>query len=228
LFWLSKCEIWREENQHFMRNPKSTNALRLLVTGFEPFGGASFNPSGDVARGLHGQTVLGHPVIGRVLPVVWNVAPKLITEWIEELRPNIVVALGMARDRIEIETRATNRRHPERRDNLGALPDPPRATATHVFSTALPAKAIEQALSADGPVEISEDAGAFLCEEVFYAVMAKHSEVQTDQRWPLFRAGFIHVPNDRFITNERARQGLESRIVRALEVTIEDARTDLI
>lgn len=207
-----------------MLDPKSTNVLRLLVTGFEPFGGASFNPSGDLARVLHGQTVLGHPVIGRVLPVVWDVAPKLISEWIEELRPNIVFALGMARDRLAIETRATNRRHPERRDNLGALPDPPRAVASRVFPTALPADAIMQVLSADGPVEISEDTGAFLCEEVFYAVMAKHAEVQTHRRWPLLRAGFIHVPNDRFITNELARQSLERKIVRALEVTIDDAQ----
>lgn len=203
-----------------------SNPLRLLVTGFEPFGGASFNPSGDVARVLHGQKVLGHPVIGRVLPVVWDAAPRLLEQWIDELRPNIVIALGMARESIEIEVRATNRRQPERRDNRGALPDPARSIATSEFPAALPAQEIVHELSRDGVARISEDAGGFLCEEVFYALMAKRSEIQTTQRWPLLRAGFIHVPNDRFITNEQARLELEKNIVRAIEIVITDAQNE--
>lgn len=199
-----------------------TEELRILLTGFEPFGGAPLNPSGDVVRALHGQTIQGGFVTGRVLPVVWDEAPRLLRAWLEEIRPHVAIALGMARDSIAIETRATNRRHPDRRDNLGALPVPARAQPTTNFSTALPVDALVRVLSEDGPVEVSEDAGGFLCEEVFHALMSARTRVLAEARWPLLRAGFIHVPNDRFIVGDKERQHLEKRIRRAIEVTVAD------
>jgi pyroglutamyl-peptidase len=194
--------------------------LRILVTGFEPFGGASWNPSGHVARALHGHKAVGGAIVGRVLPVLWGKAPRLLEEWLEELRPQVVIALGMARDCIEIEIQATNRRHPERRDNEGALPVPARAIATNSLPSALPVDAIVRALMEDGEVRVSEDTGGFLCEEVFYALMSRRAEVLAEKRWPLLRAGFIHVPNDRFVVDEVERRRLEGRVLRAIETTI--------
>lgn len=202
--------------------PIAPSELRILVTGFEPFGGASWNPSGYVARALHGQKVADGAIVGRVLPVLWDTAPRLLEGWLEELQPHIVIALGMARDCIEVELRATNRRHPDRRDNDGALPVPARAVATNSWPSALPVDAVVRALAEDGEVRVSEDTGGFLCEEVFYALMSMREEVLAEKRWPLLRAGFIHVPNDTFVGGEVERNRLENRILRAIESTIVD------
>lgn len=196
--------------------------LRILVTGFEPFGGAACNPSGQVALGLDGQTVRGGVIIGRILPVVWGKAPRLLEEWLNEIRPHVVIALGMARDSIEIELHATNRRHPERRDNVHALPIPSRAVATKSYQTALPADKIIQSLATEGPVYLSEDAGGFLCEEVFFALQSARETVLESQQWPLLRSGFVHVPNDRHVPDEEALALLQKRVVRIVEVTIAD------
>lgn len=198
------------------------NQLRILVTGFEPFGGAARNPSGQVALGLDGQTVRGGVIIGRILPVVWDKAPRLLEKWLDEIRPHVVIALGMARDSIEIELQATNRRHPERRDNVHALPIPPRAVATKRHQTALPADKILESLLADGTAHLSEDAGGFLCEEVFFALQSARAKVLESQQWPLLRSGFVHVPNDRHVADEQALALLQKRVVRIVEVTIDD------
>lgn len=211
----------RDENSFGSSIPQ--DKLRILVTGFEPFGGAPHNPSGDVARALHGQTIGEGLVFGRVLPVLWDIAPRLLESWLEELRPNVVVALGMAHDAITLELRATNRRHPERRDNNGCLPVPPRPVATKFLTTALPVEAIKQALAHDG-LRFSEDAGGFLCEEVFYALLSVSTDIRAAKRWPLFASGFVHVPNDRFIADEPARKRLERQIRRIIETTLAEGR----
>jgi pyroglutamyl-peptidase len=203
-------------------NQPTLGELRILVTGFDPFGGASWNPSGDITRSLHGQTIAGATIVGRILPVVWNAAPRLLGQYLEEVRPHIAISLGMALDCLEIETQATNRRRSDRRDNDGVLPIPPRDIATTSLPTALPVDAIVNALADDGGIQVSDDAGGFLCEEVFFALMSAHAEMQAAARWPFRRAGFIHVPNDRFVANDIERAQLERRIVRIIEATIAD------
>lgn len=207
--------IFRESIQECIR----ANQLRILVTGFEPFGGASWNPSGKLALALDGQTIRGGIIVGRILPVVWGEAPRLLEQYIEELRPHVAMALGMARDSIEIELSATNRRNPERRDNAGALAVPPRPIATKTLRTALPVDRIVRS-SEGGSVRVNEDAGGYLCEEVFFALQSAREKLLETQRWPLLRSGFIHVPNDRHIADEEAFERLEKRILQAIEVTI--------
>ncbi len=212
--------IFRESIQECIR----ANQLRILVTGFEPFGGASWNPSGKLASSLDGQTIRGGTIVGRKLPVVWGEAPRLLEQYIEEIRPHVAIALGMARDSIEIELSATNRRHPERRDNAGALAVPPRPMATKTLRTALPVDRIVRS-SEEGSVRVSEDAGGYLCEEVFFALQSVREKVLETQRWPLVRSGFIHVPNDRHIVDEEAFERLEKRILHLIDVTIADLTT---
>lgn len=212
--------IFRESIQECIR----ANQLRILVTGFEPFGGASWNPSGKLASSLDGQTIHGGTIVGRKLPVVWGEAPRLLEQYIEEIRPHVAIALGMARDSIEIELSATNRRHPERRDNAGALAVPPRPMATKTLRTALPVDRIVRS-SEEGSVRVSEDAGGYLCEEVFFALQSVREKVLETQRWPLVRSGFIHVPNDRHIADEEAFERLEKRILHLIDVTIADLTT---
>ena len=130
----------------------------------------------------------------------------------------------MARDSIEIELSATNRRHPERRDNAGALAVPPRPMATKTLRTALPVDRIVRS-SEEGSVRVSEDAGGYLCEEVFFALQSVREKVLETQRWPLVRSGFIHVPNDRHIADEEAFERLEKRILHLIDVTIADLTT---
>jgi len=149
---------------------------------------------------------------------------RLLEQYIEEIRPHVAIALGMARDSIEIELSATNRRHPERRDNAGALAVPPRPMATKTLRTALPVDRIVRS-SEEGSVRVSEDAGGYLCEEVFFALQSVREKVLETQRWPLVRSGFIHVPNDRHIADEEAFERLEKRILHLIDVTIADLTT---
>jgi pyroglutamyl-peptidase len=165
----------------------------VLLTGFEPFGGDAVNPSQDIARALDGSVIAGHRVVGRVLPCVFGGAPRALLSWIEELRPALVVCLGQAGGRAEIspERVAINIDDARIPDNAGAQPvDMPIVRgAPNAYWSTLPLKPIISALTTRGlPAKISNSAGTFVCNHVFFALM--HSL----RRRRSVRAGFIHVP----------------------------------
>jgi pyroglutamyl-peptidase len=79
---------------------------------------------------------------------------------------------------------------------------------------------IEAAIAgAGGPVEASEDAGGFICNDVFHAVLRRCHEGLTPG---LLRAGFIHVPNDRFVPVPIAQASVNAAVVAAVRATLED------
>lgn len=174
--------------------PSSSRRVQpvLLLTGFEPFGGASTNPSGDIVRALDGARIAGHVVAGAVLPCVFGGARRELARLLRRHRPSVVVCLGVAGGRAGItpERVAINLEDARIPDNAGAQPrDRPvvRGGPAAYWST-LPVKAIVAALEREGiPAAVSHTAGTFVCNHVFYSLM--HSVRRRG-----VRGGFIHVP----------------------------------
>src|SRR4051812_3146118 len=133
----------------------------VLLTGFEPFGGDSFNPSAEIARQLSGAVIADREVIGAVLPCVFGRATAELDRLMEIHGPTLVICLGLAAGRaaITVERVAINLADARIPDNAGAQPvdQPvvPRGPAAY-WST-LPVEEIVLALRARHvPAELSE------------------------------------------------------------------------
>lgn len=166
----------------------------VLVTGFESFGGAALNPSQEIARMLHGEIIRRHEVVGVLLPCAFRHALTELRARIRRIEPELVICLGLASGRKAItpERVAINIDDARIPDNAGAQPvDRPvvRGAPAAYWST-LPIKAIVEQLRAHAiPAEVSQTAGTFVCNHVFFGLM--HHLAGDGQR----RGGFIHVPN---------------------------------
>lgn len=168
----------------------------VLVTGFEPFGDDTLNPSGEIARALDGTAIESTRVVGRVLPCVFRECCRLLAEHLKEHRPVAVICLGLAggREGIHVERVAINVDDARIPDNAGIQPiDTPvvESGPTAYWST-LPLKAIVTRLRNEGvAAAVSQTAGTFVCNHLFYYLM--HT-LATDRRSRAIRAGFVHVP----------------------------------
>lgn len=163
---------------------------RVLVTGFEPFGGAGVNASQKLVEALASEPPDELELATAVLPVVWARAADELTSALEREQPELVVCFGQAdgRAHVEIERFALN--FDDGSDEAGegrrTEIDPNGPVA---YRSSLPVDALVDALRAEGiPAAASRDAGGFLCNHVFYALMgvlAGRTGV---------RGGFVHVP----------------------------------
>jgi pyroglutamyl-peptidase len=164
----------------------------VLLTGFEPFNGATINPSWEAVRLLDGWSGPGFAAVARQLPCVFGAALDVLRDAVAEIRPDIVIAVGQAggRSEISLERVAINIDDATIRDNAGAQPvdTPIVADGPAAYFGTLPVKAIVRALRLRGfPSGVSQTAGTFVCNHVFYGLM--HHLVGQP-----VRAGFIHVP----------------------------------
>ncbi|MBD5787336.1 pyroglutamyl-peptidase I [Cellulosimicrobium terreum] len=169
--------------------------MSVLVSGFEPFGGAATNPSWEVARLLAERSaeLVGADVVPVRLPVTFDGAWPALEEAVRAHDPQVVVALGLAQgsDRVRLERVAINVLDARIPDNDGASPvDVPVVDGGPVaYWTGLPVKAALAAVRADQvPVGVSSTAGTYVCNATFYALM-HHCTTS-----PAVRAGFVHVP----------------------------------
>lgn len=166
----------------------------ILLTGFEPFDGQSINPSEEIAREINDATIARHKVVGALLPCVFGAAIKELKHQIKLHSPDIVICLGQAGGRAEItpERVAINIDDARIPDNAGQQPvDKPivKDGPAAYFST-LPIKAIVQELRKHSiPATVSQTAGTFVCNHVFYGLMHELALHRSE-----VRGGFIHVP----------------------------------
>lgn len=168
--------------------------MRLLLSGFEPFGGSDRNPSRDLVETLLGEPMPGVDLQTIVLPVETETAPaRLLDAW-RSHGSDTIVMLGEAAGRTAItpEVVAINLRDFEIPDNAGRTiahrPVVEDGPAAH-FST-LPIASITDAIRSRGvPSVRSLTAGTYLCNELMYRVL--HEIAITGRRT---RAGFIHIP----------------------------------
>jgi pyroglutamyl-peptidase len=165
---------------------------KVLLTGFEPFGGASFNPSGAVVEAIAEHGVDGFEIVTAILPVEFKRSAAMLIELISTNKPDVVISLGQAegRDFIGPEQVAINLADARIADNAGVkLENQPINTgaADGYFST-LPIRAIVEAVSALGiSAKISYSAGAFICNEIFFTA-------QSFLQGSNVISGFIHLP----------------------------------
>jgi pyroglutamyl-peptidase len=172
----------------------------ILITGFEPFAGDVLNPSWEVARALDGRRIAGRRIVARKLPCAFRTALPLLVDAIDGLKPRGVIALGLAgsRSAVSIERVAINLVDARIADNLGAQPvdEPVIADAPAAYFSTLPIKAIAAGLrEAKLPAEISQTAGTFVCNQVFFGLMHHlHPLSHQLKDRPGVRGGFIHLP----------------------------------
>ena len=175
---------------------KRDKTPRVLLTGFEPFGGDLLNPSGLIAQALHRRQLAGHRIVAAQLPTVFGASLARLNALLAEHRPALVVCLGLAASRaaISLERIAINVDDARIADNAGAQPIdvPVIAGAPAAYFSTLPIKAMQAAIHGAGiPAEVSQTAGTFVCNHVFYGLMHR---LATARGLAGTRGGFIHVP----------------------------------
>ncbi|HEX7969763.1 MAG TPA: hypothetical protein VF502_16185 [Stellaceae bacterium] len=167
---------------------------KALITGFEPYGGRSLNPSARLATALDGTRIGGLAVVGRTLPVVLDGLAERLEAWLTELRPAAVIALGLwpGEPTIRLERLAVNLADFAIPDNAEASAAdaaivPAGATA---LAVTLPLRAIERAMLAECiPVRLSTTAGTYLCNAALYALLGA-----IERHGARVPCGFIHLP----------------------------------
>ncbi|WP_332739414.1 pyroglutamyl-peptidase I [Hydrogenophaga sp.] len=169
---------------------------KILLTGFDAFGGATLNPSWLAVKALHGRQVLGHTVVAAQLPTVFDASLKELNALLKKHRPALVVCVGQAggRSALSLERVAINVNDAPIEDNAGAQPvdTAVKQGAPTAYFTSLPIKAMLAELHAEGvAAEVSQTAGTFVCNHVFYGLM--HA-LATRRELKHTRGGFVHVP----------------------------------
>lgn len=201
--------------------------MRILLTGFDPFGGEPVNPALEAVKSLDGRTVAGASISFCELPTARWRSLETLKGAIARLDPAIVVSIGQAGGRFDItpERVAINVDDYRIKDNDGNQPvDEAIETegATAYWST-LPIKAMVWAMKEVGvPASVSNSAGTFVCNHVFYGLMHMLNK-EGNRR----KGGFIHIP---YLPEQAARLGGQPSmslecVVRGLEVALAAAVT---
>lgn len=168
--------------------------MKVLLTGFEPFGSSTVNPSEQVVRALAAESLPGVELATTILPVDRERGPAVLLQAVETHRPEAVLCLGEAGGRagISVERVAVNLLDFGIADNAGnkVADQPVAADGPAAYFATLPVRAMVVAMQEAGvPAELSLSAGTFLCNQVMYAVLhylATHE--------PAIPAGFVHLP----------------------------------
>lgn len=167
---------------------------RILLTGFEPFGGEAVNASWQAVAAVDPATLAGIDLIRLMLPVRFGASFEMLEAALSRDGVAAVIMVGQAsgRDAVSVEARAVNRDDTRAPDNAGLTPAgvPILAGGPPSYTSGLPVDAIVARLLAAGiPARRSESAGTFVCNHVFYRACAL---AEAGSHRPV--AGFIHVP----------------------------------
>jgi pyroglutamyl-peptidase len=159
----------------------------VLLTGFEPFGRATSNPSGEIVKQISGDNI-----VTAILPVTYAQSARHLLALIAQHNPDVVICLGQAEGRTSItpEKVAINLDDAPLDDNEGVVRNDVKIldNGPDAYFSTLPLNTMVDAIKAQGiPVAISLSAGAFLCNHVFYIAQNKFAGTNV-------RSGFVHVP----------------------------------
>lgn len=167
--------------------------MKILVTGFDPFGGEAINPAWETVKALP-QTVAGAQIIPCQVPTVFGKSIETVCQAIDREQPDAVVCIGQAGGRyaVSVERVAINLSDGRIPDNAGYQPvdEPIAPQGPAAYFSTLPIKAMVQAIRQAGvPAEVSNTAGTYVCNHLMYGVL--HHVAQRGLGIP---AGFIHIP----------------------------------
>lgn len=168
---------------------------RALITGFEPFGPHRVNPSQRLALALDGKQVAGFTIRSRVLPVVFAGLGPHIEGMLDDVRPDLVIGLGLApgENEIRLERFAVNLADAEIPDNAGSEPrdEPIIRGGAVAYAASLKLRKIAAALVDAGiKMRLSNSAGTFVCNAALYHFLAAVAR----RGWSI-PCGFIHLPD---------------------------------
>ena len=167
--------------------------MKVLITGFQPFGGESINPSYEAVK-LLPDTIAGAQVIKADLSVVFGVAIDELDGLIQKHDPDVVICTGQAggRTHMSVERIGINCDDGRIPDNAGYQPKgaPTKADGPAAYFATIPIKAMVTHMKKAGvPAEVSNTAGTYVCNHILYGCL-----YLLDKKYPGKRGGFIHVP----------------------------------
>lgn len=190
---------------------------QLLITGFEPFGGETVNPSWEAVRLL--PEALGDYRLTKLqIPTVFGRAAGTVLEAAQGLHPDVILCIGQAGGRSSVtpEVVGINLREARIPDNAGNRPEnvPVVSGAPAAYFSTVPVRAMVGAIRDAGlPAALSYSAGAFVCNDVLFSLLHAFDGTQT-------KVGFIHVPFLPEQAKENAPSAPLADIVRALTAAI--------
>jgi pyroglutamyl-peptidase I len=195
--------------------------MKIIVTGFDPFGGEKINPSIECVKAL--PDIEGVELIRLELPTVFKESAKRLNEVINDVKPDAVLSVGQAGGRagITMERIAINVDDARIPDNISQQPidEAIQLDGEAAYFTTLPIKRIVKAIREAGiSAEVSNSAGTFVCNHIMY--QALFAATKADKP---FKAGFMHIPFIPEQTTDKPSLPLEES-TKAVQIAIETIR----
>ena len=195
--------------------------MKILVTGFDPFGGEKVNPALEAVKSLPSE-IHGAEIHWVEIPTVFYKAAEVLETTIASYQPDAVLCIGQAGGRTSLtpERVAINQDDARIPDNQGNQPidTPIRLDGQAAYFSTLPIKAMVQAIKDVGlPATVSNTAGTFVCNHLMYQAL-----YLADKKFPHMRAGFMHIPymTEQVINKPNTASMNLTDIVRGIEAAI--------
>jgi len=195
--------------------------MKILVTGFEPFGKETINPALEAVKKLDNK-INGAEVVKTKIPTVFGKAIEKLEKEIEKEKPDIVICVGQAggRSKITVERVAINIDDATIKDNEGNKPVDNKIfkDGGNAYFSRLPIKTIVKEMTKNKiPASISNTAGTFVCNHLMYGLL-----YLIDKKYPNMWGGFIHVPfiPEQTLNKEAPSMSLDD-IIKGLTIVIE-------
>ena len=195
--------------------------MKIIVTGFDPFGGETINPSIECVKAL--PEIEGVELIRLELPTVFKESAKRLNEVINDVKPDAVLSVGQSGGRpgITMERIAINVDDARIPDNISQQPidETIQTEGEAAYFTTLPIKRIVKAIREAGiSAEVSNSAGTFVCNHIMYQSLFAATKADKP-----FKAGFMHIPFIPEQTTDKPSLPLEES-TKALQIAIETIR----
>ena len=195
--------------------------MKILVTGFDPFGGEKVNPALEAVKSLP-SVIHGAEIRWVEIPTVFYQSAEVLEAEIERYQPDVVLCIGQAGGRASLtpERVAINQDDARIPDNQGNQPidTPIRLDGQAAYFSTLPIKAMVQAIKEEGlPATVSNTAGTFVCNHLMYQAL-----YFADKKFPNMRAGFMHIPymTEQVVNKPNTASMNLTDIVRGIEAAI--------
>ena len=171
--------------------------MKILVTGFDPFGGEPTNPAIESVKRID-ENIEGAEIIKLEIPTVFHKAADVVEAKIKEVKPDVILSVGQAGGRygITVERVAINEDDARIEDNEGNQPIDVkiREDGAPAYFATLPIKAMVEEIKKENiPASVSNTAGTFVCNHIMY------QDLYLAEKYGDIKAGFIHVP---FLTEQ--------------------------
>lgn len=196
--------------------------MKILLTGFEPFGGESINPAKEAVK-LVKDEIKGAQIVKCYVPVVFGKAIDTVYEAIKKENPDAVLLIGQAGGRYEMtpERVAINCDDARIPDNEGNSPvdQPVFADGAAAYFSTLPIKKmVEYMKAANVPAAISNTAGTYVCNHLMYGV-----RYYLEKEFPNTIGGFMHVPflHEQVMNKKETASLSKDDVVKGIEASLE-------